>query len=126
MRYRKCRRLKAEETEKTERRHGEGGGYGDDLDDGIAAKRGQSVATHRIIDRGVRNMDIARRPAPDPGGVSVDRARGRQILRVAFGSLDRGGSRIAQYSARASWMPVEIKCCWSDQPRKFEHAEHEN
>src|SRR6516164_6574064 len=84
MRYCKGGGLKAEETEKTERGHGEGGGYGDALDDGTAAKSGHSVDSHRIINRGVADVHIARRPAPDPRGVAVDRAGGRQFLRVAL------------------------------------------
>src|SRR5215831_1099078 len=84
MRYCKGGGHEAEETEKTERGHGEGGGYSYVLDDGTAAKSGQSVDTHRIINGGVGNVDIARRPAPDPGCVSVDGAGGRQFLRVAL------------------------------------------
>ena len=62
MRYCKGGGLEAEETEKTERGHGEGGGYGYVLDDGTAAKSGHSVDTYRIINGGVANVDIARRP----------------------------------------------------------------
>src|SRR5262249_14325158 len=95
MRYGKGWRLKAEETEKTERRHGEGGRYGDDLDGGIAAKRRQPVATHRIINGGIGNMDIAHRPALDSGGTSVDRACGCQFFCVALNRYIAGvrGSR---------------------------------
>src|SRR5262245_66517338 len=95
MRYHKGWRLKVEETEKTKRRHGEGGGYGDDLDGGIAAKRRQPVATHRIINGGVGDMDIAHRPAPDSGGASVDRTSGRQFFCVALNRYIAGvrGSR---------------------------------
>ena len=75
MRYRQDRRLKAQETEKAERRHGEGGGYGHALNNGGAAKGGRSVDIHRIFEGGVADL-VARRPAADPGGVSVDRARG--------------------------------------------------
>src|SRR5262245_32318661 len=84
MRYRKCWWIKVKETEKTKRRHGKGGGYGDDLDGGIAAQRRQPVATHRTINGGIGDMHIARRPAPNSGGASVDRARGCQFSRVAL------------------------------------------
>ena len=76
MRYGQDRGLKAQETEKAERRYGEGGGYGHALNNGGAVKGGRSVDIHRIFEGGVADLDIARRPAPDPGGVSVDRARG--------------------------------------------------